>query len=118
MVSREPLGLDFDPVHGYHPTRPALKPIDWDERFADFHKAHPEVYGLFKFFAIELLGAGRNRGGARAIVERIRWHHATNSSDGEFKINNGFIPRLARKLALEDSRFETFFGFRKMKGRE
>ncbi len=88
---------------------------DWDSRFEAFDQAHPEVYGLFQFFAEQLLASGRTKGGARAIVERMRWHHTTSSTDGEFKLNNMFIPRYARKLALEDERFETFFEFREMK---
>jgi nucleoside-diphosphate-sugar epimerase len=94
--------------------RPPPKEKDWDTRFAEFDKTHPEVYGLFKYYAEQLLASGRSKGGARAIIERMRWHHST-SSDGEFKLNNMFIPRYARKLAEEDKRFETFFDFREMK---
>ena len=114
MSTREPQGLDRDAVHGYHPTHPKLEPIDWAERFTEFDKANPEVYGLFKFFANELLSAGRRRYSARTIIERIRWHQATSSSDGEFKINNNFIAYYGRKLAQEDSRFMEFFTWRKM----
>lgn len=114
MTTRAPLGLDTDPVHGYHPTHPKLEPEDWGLRFKDFDTTHPEIYGLFKFFANELLAAGRSRYSARTIIERIRWHHATAGNDGEFKINNNFIAYYARKLAAEDSRFQEFFTWRKM----
>jgi hypothetical protein len=91
---------------------PDVDESDWVARFEEFDAAHPEVYGMFRFFALELLAAGRTRGGARSIIERVRWHTAINSSDGEFKINNCFIPFYARKLAKEDGRFESFFSFR------
>lgn len=113
-TTREPQGLDRDPVHGFHPTHPTLKPTDWHERFAEFDQTNPEIYGLFKFFAGELLSAGRTRYSARTIIERIRWHQAVAANDGEFKINNNFIAYYARKLAQEDSRFQEFFTWRKM----
>jgi hypothetical protein len=85
-----------------------------DARFVEFDAAHPEVYDLFKRFALELLGRGRERYSADAILHRIRWHYAVNPGkefDG-FKINDHFSSRYARKLAAEDVRFAEFFEFR------
>jgi hypothetical protein len=113
-TTREPQPLDRDPVYGYHPTHPTLPPVDWAANFKEFDKTNPEIYGLFRFFALELLAAGRTRYSARTIIERIRWHQATSSDDGEFKINNNYIAHYARKLAQEDSRFTEFFTWRKM----
>lgn len=77
------------------------------ERFEIFHKAHPEVYALFKRFANELVDAGHRRGSARAIIHRVRWHTSVNPEhDFEgFKINDHFSSRYARKLIAERPEF-------------
>src|SRR5690242_695575 len=49
-----------------------------DERFRAYHRQHPEVYRLFKSFALQLWTAGRRRAGAKQIFERIRWELAIN----------------------------------------
>ncbi|NJK42981.1 MAG: hypothetical protein HC933_00785 [Pleurocapsa sp. SU_196_0] len=56
------------------------------ERANAFLEQYPEVYELFKFYALELLRAGRSRYSARTIVERVRWHQATSSqAEGGYK---------------------------------
>ncbi len=87
-----------------------------DARFREFDRAHPDVWRLFRQFALELLQAGREHYSADAILHRIRWHFATSGKchDG-FKMNNNFSSRYARKLAAEDERFRGFFEFRRLK---
>ncbi len=86
------------------------------ERFAAYHARHPDVFGLFRRFAAEARAAGRARFGARAIMERIRWHYAVVRHDGEpFKINDSFTSRYARLLIEEDPGFAGFFELRRLR---
>lgn len=86
------------------------------EKFERFINQYPEVYELFKFYALDLYRAGRRAYSARTIVERVRWQQAVNSQDDEgYKINNNHIPHFARKLIGEDTRFEEFFSLRELK---
>lgn len=97
---------------------PTLFPDDptIQERFEEFHAAHPDVYSQFKRFALQLLAAGRKRGSAEQIIQRIRWETAINPTrDDGFKINDHFRSRYARKLAGEDERFKEFFEFRQLR---
>jgi hypothetical protein len=101
------------------PIPPLFQPDDDDkrtiaERFAEFDRQHPEVYELFRKFAYELSYAGRDRGSADQIVQRIRWETNVRADrpDHELKINDHFTALYARKLAAEDGRFKTFFEFR------
>lgn len=99
----------------------ALQGVDSAEdpiqaKFDEFDRQHPDVYDLFKKFAWQLRNAGRDRGGAKSIMERIRWELATTSSpekDG-FKINNNFTSRYARKLIEDDPSFGDFFETRRL----
>ncbi len=70
-------------------------------RWADFHRANPDVFAHFLRYAREATAAGRGRMGARAIGERIRWYVAveTRSADG-FKVNNDFWPYYGRLAML------------------
>ncbi len=83
--------------------------------FAAFDAEHPEVYRLFLRFARELIAAGRTRGSAEQVVQRIRWETSVNPGrdGGGFKLNNWFRSRYARKLAAEyPEEFGQFFEFR------
>lgn len=82
------------------------------EKFEEFHAAHPDVYSLFKRFCGELKSAGRTRYGSKSVIERIRWHYATTSEGEEFKINNNFTSRYARMLIDEHPEYQNFFELR------
>lgn len=91
---------------------PTQKPIT--RRFREFHEANPEVYRLFKFYALQLWNSGHRKGGAKMIWERLRWEfmrkHATNGTN--FKLPNDFTADYARMLADELPQFSEFFSFR------
>ena len=108
-------------LHTPKPTLPffpeeVVPPSTNRERADAFLEKYPEVYELFKFYALELLRAGRTRYSARTIVERVRWHQAIESRDaGGYKINNNHIAWFARRLIEEDARFEPFFALRELR---
>lgn len=87
-----------------------------DRRFADFDRRFPEVYTLFIRFARELKARGHEQGSAEQIIQRIRWETAVNPDhgSGDYKINDHYRSRYARKLATEfPDEFGSFFHFRK-----
>lgn len=92
-----------------------------DQRFQRYHKLHPQVYQLFREFALQLWAAGRRRAGAKQIFERIRWELAIKPDPREsgegFKLNNIFTSRYARLLVAERPELAEFFEFRKLKSR-
>jgi hypothetical protein len=56
-------------------------------------------YGIFCEFekrALEVRSAGRKHFSARIIIENIRWHTLLRDKDATFKINNNWVPGLAR----------------------
>ena len=80
----------------------------------EFHKSHPEVYGMLLNLAEEWLaarGLGR-RCGMKMLWERLRWEHAIgNLGDADFKLNNNYTSLYARYMMQQDhrliGRFET-----------
>ena len=85
------------------------KGVTIQEEFEWFDRANPEVYKLFKRFALAAKRSGRARFGAKAIVERIRWEYALRTDHPEFKMPNNFTARYVRKLIADMPEFEGFF---------
>lgn len=85
------------------------------QRFEAHDRAHPEVYRLFRRFALELLATGRRHYSADAILQRVRWECAISTTAGDFKVNDHFSSRYARKLIAEDRRFDGFFELRELR---
>jgi hypothetical protein len=85
-------------------------------KFQQFHKEFPQVYLLFKKFALLLIEAGNKKLGSKMIIERIRWEYKTGSKDTEgFKINNNFTAHYARMFIKEYPQYGEYFEFRELK---
>lgn len=67
-----------------------------DEQFHKFHTENPEVWNLFVEFTWQLITKGFEHYSADAVVHRIRWHSAVETTGGEYKINNNFVAGYAR----------------------
>jgi hypothetical protein len=80
--------------------------------FRDFHEENPKIFRLFRKFAYQLKRAGKAQYGAKAIMERIRWHLAVETNDEDFKINNNYTSCYARLLVANNQRFKGFFELR------
>jgi hypothetical protein len=87
-----------------------------DERFQEWLKVNGHVYREFVRVARQLRDAGHKRYSAKGIVEGLRFNRslATVRVD-DYRINNVFTSRLARKLIEEDPSFATFFELRELK---
>ena len=86
------------------------------ERFEDYHERHPEVYGYLVSFARDLRRKGFNRYSIKTLGERLRWHMELDRDDCDFKLNDHFHSRYARKLMADyPDEFGDFFELRELK---
>lgn len=86
-----------------------------DARFAKWLEEVPDVWPLFVRLCDEVRTRGYQRYSADAISHRIRWHFNIEKRCGEFKMNDHFTSRLARKLIEEKPEYEGFFELRKLR---
>lgn len=91
------------------------KGLTIQQEFEWFDRSNPEVYKLFKRFALAAKRSGRERFGAKAIVERIRWEYALRTDHPDFKMPNNFTARYVRKLIEDMPEFEGFFALAKLR---
>lgn len=83
------------------------------EAFEAFDRAHPEVYEYLVRLAFEAYDRGFRHYGIGALWERMRWHFQIEKGmDEEFKLNNNFRSRYARKIIAEHPVLEDFFELR------
>jgi hypothetical protein len=86
------------------------------EAFDRFHGDHPEVETYLIALAYELRGKGYRRYGISALWERLRWHFQIEVGLGEdFKLNNNFRSRYARKIMQERPDLDGFFEIRELR---
>ena len=81
---------------------------DIDHDFAQFDRDHPEVYKYFCKFTKQAIAKGYKRIGAKMITERIRWEVMLEYGEREFKINNNYTSRYARKFMKEHNSPDLF----------
>jgi hypothetical protein len=91
------------------------QPSASDLHAIEFLEAHLDVWDLFVRFTFELIHKGHAHGGAKAVVERIRWHSFTSAhvADLEFVCNNNSTASLARIFAATYPAHADFFRTRK-----
>lgn len=82
--------------------------------FEQYHAANPHIYAAFVQFTLYIIGK-RERFGAKAIMERVRWHTLESGDDG-FKINNNYTALYARKFMREHPEHAGFFVTRERAG--
>jgi hypothetical protein len=84
--------------------------------FWSFHEANPEVYRLFKRFTLQAIRAGRQHYSAYAVCHQIRWHiEIVKRHEGDWKLNNNFIPFYARVFHRDFPQHADFFETRTLK---
>jgi hypothetical protein len=89
------------------------------EKFIEYHKNNPWVWELFERFAMEMIGAGRERYSSSAIIERIRWEVDRKSSpDERFKISNDFRAYYARMFIAKYPMCNSFFLIKKLRSQD
>jgi glycine/D-amino acid oxidase-like deaminating enzyme len=95
------------------PESPALGRGSIQQAFLDFDEAHPEVYEYLMQLTREVQQRGFRHYGIGAMWERMRWHFQIEKGmDEEFKLNNNFRSRYARKIMKAHPDLEDFFELR------
>lgn len=115
MSQATQLRLVSAPGRATEPARRSVFGDSIEQRFDRWVHDNPQVWELFVRFARELRASGLRRAGAKLIVERIRFEVAVKTVGDDFKLNNDFTSRLARRLVLHDPSFDGFFEFRELK---
>jgi hypothetical protein len=102
------LNLSIDFVPRNDDTR-----SDYDERFAAFHRANPEVYDELRRLARDAKARGHRKLGVRMLWEVLRWNELDRATR-EFKLDNNFHSRYARLLDNEPD-LGGLFDFRELR---
>lgn len=86
-----------------------------DARFVQWLKDCPSVWPLYVRTCEQVRAAGFLHYSSDAVGHRLRWFFNIEQRDGDFKINNDFTSRLARKLLAERPDFAGFFELRRLR---
>ena len=75
------------------------------------------IHRAFERMALEMAMSGREHYSARTIIEAIRWNTDLSDTDKQFKINNVYVPGLARLfMERHGERVPRFFQIRNSMG--
>ncbi len=86
------------------------------QRFAEFHESHPEVYEYILTLVSEVRTQGLGHYGIRPIWERLRWHFQIERGLGDsFKLNDNYPSRYVRMLIEDCPELRGFFELRRLK---
>lgn len=79
------------------------------QKFEEFDKGNPHVFQLFIKYALEAKRRGYDRFGAKAIIERMRWHLNIETTGDYFLLNNNHTALYARKAMNTVPELKGFF---------
>ena len=83
-------------------------------KYEAFKEANPWVIERLTKMCYALYNNGHNHYGIGALVEVLRYQHATtNDPTSDFKFNNNYRAFMAREIMQENPIFEGFFSTRK-----
>jgi vacuolar-type H+-ATPase subunit E/Vma4 len=74
-----------------------------DQRFAEFDSANPHIYRRIIEMLAEAKRRGKTRIGIKMLLEALRWEEflRIDRDAGDYRINNSFSSRYARKVIAE-----------------
>ncbi|MEU5093708.1 hypothetical protein [Streptomyces sp. NPDC020996] len=99
-----------EPDHAHPHDDPTI-----DERFEDFHAAHPWVLEALEDLTMRWIEAGGGRIGVKALFEQLRWSRPSISNDRPFRLNNDFTSRYARLLRARHPEWAGVFQLRSLR---
>lgn len=88
------------------------------ERFADFHNGHNEVYWMLLDLTEQGYAAGRKKLGMKQLWEVLRWNRmiaGLPDEDEEFKLCNDFTSRYARLIMEHNPHLDGIFNTRELR---
>lgn len=86
-----------------------------DKAFKAFDAKNPKVYQMMVKMVRQLHDRGHKRIGIAMIYEVMRWRTMLETTDPEYKLNNNYKSRYARKLVAEYPEFDGMFAMRELK---
>lgn len=88
-----------------------------DERVDLFVECNPDFYARLVNMARALVARGRKRVGMKMILEVCRWDYYMSTDDptSQFKVNNSYGSRLARRIMDEHPELEGVFETRELR---
>jgi len=98
---------------------PAGPPGSIEEAFGLFHAENPWVYVHLVKLARDLKQRGHRKIGIAMLFEVLRWSYLMSTSDptSDFKLNNNYRSRYARKIMAEHPDLDGIFETRGLKAR-
>lgn len=88
---------------------------DLDARFAEWLRENGHVLDQFCEMARAAKRAGRQRIGAKRLIEIMRWDTNTQTTGDTFKFNNSFTSRLVRAAIARHPELDGFFEQRELR---
>lgn len=85
------------------------------KRFKEYHAANPQIYDIFKRYALQAIERGFKHLSAEFIYNAIRWETPVSASGDDFKINNNFKAWYSRLFMQEYPEYSGFFRKRESK---
>jgi len=86
-----------------------------ERRFWAFHEENPRVYELFQYFTFTLIQRGWKHHSSDAVLHRIRWQTAIETTDPQFKINDHYSAYYARLFMRDHPEHVGFFRTRELR---
>jgi hypothetical protein len=89
----------------------------FQERFEEFHRDNPHVYRRLVKLTRDLKGRGHNRIGMRMLWEVLRWQSMmrTLRDEGDYKLNDHYHARYARRIMEQEPDLDGVFELRRLK---
>ena len=88
---------------------------DLEARFAEWLRDNGHVLDQFCEMARAAKRAGRQRIGAKRLIEIMRWDTNTQTTGDTFKFNNSFTSRLVRAAIARHPELDGFFEQRELR---
>lgn len=85
------------------------------ERFENFDNKNPMVWALFKQQVQKAISKGKTKLSAKTIIGFIRWNLTLATTGDEFKINDIFTSRYARKYIEQFPEHKEVFELRNLR---
>lgn len=87
-----------------------------EDKFWEFHAAHPEVYRKLRDLALQMRRRGVQQYGIAGLFEVLRWRETLRTRDADgFKLNNSLRSFYARLLMEKEPELKGFFEVRTLR---
>lgn len=86
-----------------------------DAEFRKFDTENPKVYSALVDMTRQMYDRGHKKIGMSMLYEVLRWRTMIKTTDPDFKLNNNYQSRYARKIMAEFPEFDGMFETRELK---